>query len=205
MHILAHRGYWKDKKEQNTMEAFKRAFDAGFGIELDVRYLYGEAVIEHDCVILPNVPTLKDVLKLRNKRPLTIAINVKEDGLSDLIKKDLEGETDYFCFDMSIPEMVKYLKCGLLCYRHQSDFCVTDIKHDNVSGDWVDSFTGKWTGVGIKPACIVSYELHGRDKTEQWDMLKYQMKHHAGYNISPLSLCTDFPEEADEYFNRQED
>jgi glycerophosphoryl diester phosphodiesterase len=48
MRIIAHRGFWKMKSEQNTMAAFQRAIENGFGIETDFRYHAGNLVISHD-------------------------------------------------------------------------------------------------------------------------------------------------------------
>ena len=46
--ILAHRGIWNEIVEQNTMIAFKRAFERKIGIETDIRDYNGEIVISHD-------------------------------------------------------------------------------------------------------------------------------------------------------------
>lgn len=35
MKIIAHLGYWIDEDEKNTLSAFSRALDNGFGIEID--------------------------------------------------------------------------------------------------------------------------------------------------------------------------
>ncbi|EOW0926690.1 hypothetical protein ACN2DH_001486 [Campylobacter upsaliensis] len=35
--ILAHRGFWREKNEQNTLASLAKAFDMGFGIETDLR------------------------------------------------------------------------------------------------------------------------------------------------------------------------
>ena len=48
MKILAHRGFWADEEEKNTLSAFGKAFDSGFGIETDIRDRNGELVISHN-------------------------------------------------------------------------------------------------------------------------------------------------------------
>ena len=48
MKILSHRGYWKEEKEKNTIDAVRKAFDHGFGIESDIRDLDGKLVISHN-------------------------------------------------------------------------------------------------------------------------------------------------------------
>ncbi len=45
MKFLSHRGFWKTKKEQNTLVAFKKSFMDGFGCELDIRDCEGQLVI----------------------------------------------------------------------------------------------------------------------------------------------------------------
>ena len=37
MQILAHRGFWREKKEQNSLASLAKAFEMGFGIETDLR------------------------------------------------------------------------------------------------------------------------------------------------------------------------
>ena len=37
MKIISHRGYWKTKPEQNSIEALTYSFDSGFGVETDIR------------------------------------------------------------------------------------------------------------------------------------------------------------------------
>lgn len=37
MKILSHRGFWLKNSEKNKQEAFKRSFDANFGLETDIR------------------------------------------------------------------------------------------------------------------------------------------------------------------------
>ena len=48
MELLAHRGFWRTPAEKNAEAAFRRAFDAGYGIETDVRDRLGELVVSHD-------------------------------------------------------------------------------------------------------------------------------------------------------------
>lgn len=48
MYILAHRGYWLYKEEENTLDAFQRAYENGFGIETDVRDYNEQLVISHN-------------------------------------------------------------------------------------------------------------------------------------------------------------
>ena len=48
--ILAHRGYWSEKNQQNSFQSFKDALDKGFGIETDFRDHDGKIFVSHDCI-----------------------------------------------------------------------------------------------------------------------------------------------------------
>ena len=88
MKILSHRGYWKEASEKNSVTAFLRSFNLNFGTETDLRDQNGEIVISHD---IPKNDSLlfKNFLKALNDKPLTLALNVKADGLAKELKKIL--------------------------------------------------------------------------------------------------------------------
>ncbi len=199
--ILAHRGYWKKEEEKNTKEAFKRAFDCGFGIETDLRDIKGEIVISHD---MPkgNEMTFEEVLVLLDGRNLPLALNIKADGMAFKIKKLLEkyNHTSYFTFDMSIPEMVVQHKMGLNVFTGISDIVPNPIMYKEAQGVWLDCFYSDWFSKkeikeildADKKVCIVSPDLHKREYKSVW--AKYK-------DVKDIMLCTDFPDEAKEYFN----
>lgn len=199
--ILAHRGYWKKEEEKNTKEAFKRAFDCGFGIETDLRDIKGEIVISHD---MPkgNEMTFEEVLVLLDGRNLPLALNIKADGMAFKIKKLLEkyNHTSYFTFDMSIPEMVVQHKMGLNVFTGISDIVPNPIMYKEAQGVWLDCFYSDWFSKkeikeildAGKKVCIVSPDLHKREYKNVW--AKYK-------DVKGIMLCTDFPDEAKEYFN----
>ena len=146
--IIAHRGWWKVEDEKNTKIAFERAFDNGFGIETDLRDIKGEIVISHN---MPkgNEMSFEDLLKLLDGRALTLALNIKADGMADEIKRLLEkyNISKYFTFDMSIPEMVYQHKTGLKVFTGLSDIIPEPIMADKAAGIWLDSFNSDWFGV----------------------------------------------------------
>ncbi len=199
--ILAHRGYWKKEEEKNTKEAFKRAFDCGFGVETDLRDIKGEIVISHD---MPkgNEMTFEEVLALLDGRNLPLALNIKADGMAFKIKKLLEkyNHTNYFTFDMSIPEMVVQHKMGLNVFTGISDIVPNPIMYKEAQGVWLDCFYSDWFSKkeikeildAGKKVCIVSPDLHKREYKNVW--AKYK-------DVKGIMLCTDFPDEAKEYFN----
>ena len=201
--ILAHRGYWLEESEKNTKAAFERAFDNGFGIETDLRDICGQIVISH------NMPkgdemSFEELLKILDGRNLPLALNIKADGQAEEIKCLLEkyNHQNYFCFDMSIPEMVVQYKTGLKVFTGISDIIPDPIMFEEANGVWLDSFNSDWFGQNEiqkilnqgKEVCIVSPDLHKREYKNVWKKYK---------NMEGIMLCTDYPTEAKEYFNEK--
>ena len=198
--ILAHRGYWETEAEKNTKAAFIRAFDNNFGVETDLRDIKGEIVISH------NMPkgdemTFESLLQLLNGRDLPLALNIKADGMADEIKRLLNqyNHTNYFTFDMSIPEMVYQHKIGLKVFTGLSDIVPTPILFEKANGVWLDCFNSDWFGENEikhilnanKKVCIVSPDLHKRPYKKVWQKYK---------NIKNIMICTDYPIAAKEFF-----
>lgn len=46
--IIAHRGQWSNKAEQNSIVSIEKAFASGFAVETDVRERNGKLIISHD-------------------------------------------------------------------------------------------------------------------------------------------------------------
>ena len=201
MQILAHRGLWLNENEKNTKIAFERAFDNNFGIETDLRDIKGTIVISHN---MPqgNEMTFEELLQLLGGRNLMLALNIKADGQADEIKRLLNNynHTNYFTFDMSIPEMVYQHKLGLKVFTGMSDIIPQPIMYDKAEGVWLDCFNSDWFNEedilkikeNNKKVCIVSPDLHKREYKPVWEKYK---------NISNIMICTDYPTEAKEFFN----
>ena len=199
--IIAHRGYWIKKEEQNSQISFERAFDNGFGIETDLRDICGKIVISHNMPKGDEI-TFEKVLKIMDGRNLPLALNIKADGQGEdilaLLKK--YNHTNYFTFDMSIPDMVVQNKLGLKFFTGKSDIIKEPIMFEEATGIWLDSFNSDWFSdkdIGCiikegKEVCIVSPELHKREYKPIWARYK---------NIDNIMLCTDYPQEAKDYFN----
>ncbi|MGX5699155.1 phosphodiesterase [Acinetobacter kookii] len=203
MKILSHRGYWIAPSEKNSITAFIRSFHLNFGTETDLRDHNGEIVISHD---MPRNPPLlfKDFLKILGEKPLTLALNIKADGLAQKLKQIMyeNSNVNWFIFDMSIPDMKSYLDLDMPTFTRLSDVEQTPIWLEHSCGVWLDSFYNDWYDletinkllVAGKQVCIVSPELHNRDYSLVWNML-YSLKESSG-----LMLCTDFPEKAQSFF-----
>lgn len=203
MHILAHRGLWRHPEEQNTLAAFARAFDLGFGIETDVRDSERRLVISHNPPCGPE-PSLEETLSLLANRPLFMAINIKADGLAGQINAMCQqySAPRWFVFDMSVPDMRQHLRMGNPVYGRMSEVEPTPPWQTHLSGIWLDGFDSQWYDAPLierllatqLPLCVVSAELHARNRDSQWTML-YQFS-----GRDNLLLCTDAPVEARAYF-----
>jgi len=205
MRILSHRGYWQTPEEKNQLVAFSRSFDLGFGCETDMRDCGGELVISHDMATGGEM-TFEELLQLMDGRNLPLSLNIKADGLAERMLELLNqyGHTNYFTFDMSIPEMVKQVGMQLKVYAPLSDVNQTPVLLEKSSGVWLDGFYSIWydnqvieelIGRNLE-VCIVSSELHGRSYEKQWG----DLKSNKFISSSELLLCTDRPEEASGYF-----
>jgi len=205
MIILSHRGYWKEPTERNQRAAFERSFDGGFGTETDLRDCLGKIVIAHD---MPRggEMTFEEVLQIMNGRNLPLALNIKADGLAEAILELLTkyNHTNYFTFDMSIPDMVAQVKRGVRVFTGLSDIAPVPAMWEQSSGVWLDCFNSDWYGsekldelLGTgKSVCLVSADLHKRDTAEQWKTISKT----SGLKNDRLMLCTDKPMEAREFF-----
>lgn len=207
MRIIAHRGLWRNKEERNTIEALTNAVEKGFGIETDLRDYCGELVISHD---MANGTSVRAEDFFRHYTDLqsnaTLALNVKSDGIQKILADILKRYriTNYFMFDMSIPEMVIYKRDGFRFFTRHSDIEEQCVLYQYAIGVWLDSFYGQnWLTKDIiqkhldegKQICVISPEIHGYEGTYIWSMLKQ-------YNdVGQIMLCTDRPIEAEEYFN----
>jgi hypothetical protein len=206
MNILSHRGHWLLRHEQNQYIAFDRSFQQDFGTETDLRDSGGEIVISHD------MPTggeltfekLLDIYCSYSDGGLPLALNVKADGLSSLVKKALNARPslDAFIFDMAVPDMLSYLEAGIPVFTRMSEVERHPVWLDRSAGIWLDSFGPTWFDSKLitelltagKRVCVVSSELHQRDPQDLWTML-------AHYAAAPnLLLCTDHPEDARDFF-----
>ena len=136
-----------------------------------------------------------------------MAINIKSDGLQDYVKVLLDKYNikNYFVFDMSVPDHYVYVKKGLVSYTRHSEIELHPNLYKESEGVWMDQFISDWISSDSiikhidagKKVCIVSPELHGRNKENAWSVYKKLPK----FYLDKIQLCTDFPGEADRFFN----
>ena len=212
MRICAHRGWWMKASEKNTLVAFRRALDAGFGFETDIRDFNGQLVISHD-ISDADCPLLEEVLRLVTLRDVSqpIALNIKADGLQVLLGDILRQFqlADVFVFDMSVPDALVYLtqrdatdRPLYKVFTRFSEYEPQPAFLQQADGVWLDGLKDlRLTSARIehfaarKAVCVVSPELHGRDHLDAWETCK-----RAPSFMARGILCTDYPAKAEDYF-----
>lgn len=205
---VSHRGFWLRREERNTERAFRRSLAEGLGIETDIRDRDGRVVIAHDIdesASMSFAAFLDTYAEYPDRPPL--ALNVKSDGLQDVVAAEVSKRniTNYFMFDMSVPDLLGYRKRGLRYFTRMSEYEPEGVLLNEASGVWLDQFDGDWvTGETIsrlqqagKQVCIVSPELHGRPVENAWACYREAAGGATGLDII---LCTDFPTRARDYF-----
>lgn len=208
MIVLSHRGYWKEAKEKNQAIAFERSFSLGFGTETDIRDYKGQLVISHD-IANDESMNVEQFFQIYNQydKTLPLALNIKADGLQEQLKALLEKYDiqNYFVFDMSVPDGLQYLKHDITSFTRQSEYENNPSFYNKAKGIWLDEFHKHWIDKTIlenhisnkKEICIVSPDLHKRSYEKEWsNYLEIENALH----INNLMICTDYPEQARDFF-----
>ena len=229
--VLAHRGAWLETRTpKNSFAAIRSAFEAGLGVEIDVRDDACEVVVAHDPVGRSSGDnlSLKKVLALRREMlvhhaRLPIALNIKSDGLAPMLIEVYQGEGQLrllapstgsdFVFDCSTPELISYLQAGVRAFTRISELETEAPLRADSQGIWVDAFESNWydreevlnwiesSAYGSSSVALVSPELHGRDPLSLWRLVgDVQCDVPSG----SLAVCTDRPLEAKVVFNREQ-
>ena len=211
MRIIAHRGWWQNNKEKNSMISFQKAFLNGYVVETDLRDYCGQLVISHnvaDCNSVLSEELFELYRQYGNNVPL--ALNIKSDGIQDILREQLEKYkvTNYFVFDMSVPEMVIYKQKNFQFFTRSSDIEKECVLYQDASGIWMDTFyDDDWKlfdsakeGLNAgKCVAAVSPELHGKSRQKMWDRIKQEHMN----TEEAFYLCTDYPEEAKYFFEKE--
>jgi hypothetical protein len=207
--ILAHRGHWEAPEDRNSSAALRRAFVEGFGVETDVRDHCGELVISHDKPVGTEM-SFTDFLGLLppdvRADTLPLAINIKADGLAADVARVMSGRPSdsWFAFDMSVPDLLAYVRLGLPTFTRLSDHETEPVALADCQGIWVDGFSRDWSDLARlhafldngKRIALVSPELHRRPHQDFWRKLQTD----GLWRRPGVYLCTDFPAQALAYF-----
>jgi glycerophosphoryl diester phosphodiesterase len=206
--IFAHRGLWLSTGlEKNSIEAFTRALEAGFSLELDLRDHNGEIIVSHDPVSSKDtILKYSDFLSLAQAFPESLlGLNIKSDGLAPLLSRKPPVNSHFF-FDMSIPETLQYRKQGLPVATRASEY--EPLNDKSAKYFWIDSFVKDLRSDEIRdlighpsaPSLMVfvSPELHGRDKSEFWERFVSLYREN-----DFIGICTDYPDEFSELVRRR--
>lgn len=209
MTIISHRGFWIEESEKNSIIAFERSFSNGLGTETDIRDYKGKIVISHDiadenCLL---VEKFFQIYKSYDDS-LPLALNIKADGLQKILQELIKKFKieNYFLFDMSLPDAVIYVKHNLRFYTRESEYEKFPLLYDMAAGVWMDEFHTHWiTKERIehhlsngKKICIVSPELHSKNYLSVWEEYRSLAINDTSERIM---ICTDFPNQAREFFN----
>lgn len=196
--VLAHRGWWRRTSEKNSREAILRAFEAGYGVETDVRDHNGELVIAHDPPSGIGLTPFEWVIEAfaNAGQPGALAINVKADGLFHQLSNMLTryAVTKAFAFDMAVPDALGYLKNGIPTFTRHSEVEPVPAFYERAHGVWIDCFETDWIGndaiaahyANGKLVALVSPELHGRAHEHSWAIWRSAP--------TPFMICTDLPD-----------
>lgn len=210
MQILSHRGYWKNIEEKNSLRSFERSFMNLYGLETDLRDRGGGIVLSHD-MANENCLGLDNLFKLYKKynTNLPLALNIKADGLQIPLKQLIQKYeiTNYFVFDMSIPDALVYIDLNFNVFTRQSEYEKEPSFYGKACGIWMDEFHSHWIDKNIikkhidngKSLCIVSPELHKRSYEKEWQ--EYKQIEKELQIQDKLMICTDYPDKAKEFFN----
>jgi hypothetical protein len=205
--VLSHRGLWETPDQHNSESALLGSLRAGFGVETDVRDDDGALVISHDPPQGGELPLTALTDACAGAR-LPLAVNVKADGLSGPLGQLLTSSgVDWFAFDMSVPEMLRYARAGLPYFTRHSDVEPDPVGYESAAGVWLDAFHSDWFGPedvrrhldAGKRVALVSPELHGRPPTDVWNWLREL----ECSEDQDLMICTDHPRRVSQMLQEQ--
>ncbi len=187
--VFAHRGMFGGKIAENSLEAFAKAVDNGYGIELDVQVSGdGQAVVYHDYTILRlfgegravssmtaeelaeyGIPTLRQALDvIDGKVPLIIELkcDTRDISICPIVAEVLDEYVGPYCIESFNPSVLKWFK---------------DCRPDVIRGQIAT--TVKESGKGIK---FLPIETLTSNFITRPDFIAYDHRH-AG-NLS-LRIC----------------
>ncbi len=199
--IYAHIGVWTSLEQQNSRLSIETDHKLGFGVETDFRSHNNRLVVAHDPYIDTEVLSLAEF----NFQDIPVAMNIKEDGLSEQYREFLDTNQHElsFVFDGSIPEMRKIFDTGLPHALRLSEY-ERELPWET-RFIWVDAFVSEWW-LGSQEIVnlqqehflvFVSPELHGRNFETAWQYFRRMCQE----NSKKFGICTDLPSQLKEFLH----
>lgn len=142
---FAHRGLHGDGAAENSLSAFRRAVEEGFGIELDVRLTKdGEMVVFHDSTLKRMCGEDKKVVELTLAQLREYRLGDTEDTLPTLREV-------FEVVDGKVPLLIEIKE-------HQGDHGVTEKLLSELEG-----YTGPYIVEAFNPMSLKTFRKHRRD------------------------------------------
>jgi len=191
MNIIPHRGFWSSGSDKNSKTSILDALEFFDGIEIDLRDKDSSIVVAHDP--FSDGVKFEDILasSSRLQRQKVFALNVKSDGIGNEIKRILKKNQikNYFIFDLSFPELIKYRSLDMTIYERISEYEKPFFYSSGLVVDCFKKDSDLHFLPKVKNYFFISPELHGRNPYPMWKKLSCFFKKKS----SSLSICTDFP------------
>lgn len=171
-----------------------------FGVEMDIHGWENTLTVHHDA----HVKGFDIDLWLRNFNHAISIFNIKEEGVEKMVMEKIlfNNIENFFFLDLSFPSLVKLVNLGekRIAYRVSKYEPYNGALHFKNKLDWIwlDVFDGipinKLEFNILKECnfkiCLVSPELHGREKAEIMDFKNFINKN----DILVDAVCTKHPE-----------
>ena len=182
------------KHRVNTIEELNET-PTMYGVEIDLRLSMGQLVLAHD----PFKNGENFELWLEHFQHGTLILNVKEDGLEELVAQKLKdkGISDYFFLDQPFPTIRKSVYADLPVAMRLSEY-ENPMNLDELRIDWIwlDSFSGdwsylenhsKWLRNKKMKICVVSPELQGRPIEDEPELILFSLEK---IELNLTAVCT---------------
>jgi hypothetical protein len=170
-----------------------------YGVEIDLRTQNGTLILAHDP--LEEGDKFEEWLQHYNHKFLVL--NVKEDGIENLVLSQLEKNhvAEYFFLDQPFPTLRKSALSNISSALRLSEYeNPINVLNMSINWLWLDSFDGDWKYLerhaewiqrGGYKNCVVSPELQGRAISDEPIEIARIM---GNLGIAITAVCTKQPD-----------